>query len=100
MTNLLGDLGERVAGASSASWIANKMAATNKLVDIPQGRIVRALSKLCPFDGGEFAFKSIQESVKHETLAFVDESTLNGFPKARLCQYGAERRVGAFDCAS
>ena len=88
-------LDERIIGAAAARRFFCEDPSLNKIVDVPERGVLRALGKLRPFGRGEMTRKTIEQPVDHGALAAIEGLAGVYLPKARLFENGCEYGLGA-----
>lgn len=83
-----------MADAAPSRRRALQHAAFQEIVDVAQRRVGRAFRQRRPLAAGELAFKSIQQSVQHFDLAFIQGGALYALPEPGLAQHGIQRAMG------
>ena len=85
---------KRVARAPPTSRISCEDAAPDKIADIAERGVLRALGKLCPFGRCELALEPVRQPFNHRALPRVERRIRVLLPEPRFRQHSAEDLIG------
>ncbi len=58
--------------AASARLVPGQNLTIDQIANISERGVLRTLRQRCPFGGGKFSFKAIQQAIDDGSLAFIE----------------------------
>ena len=83
------EVGEHVGSAAPSRFILAQQSHRDQIVNVAQGRVVRALRELRPLLRRQLALEAIEQPVEDFALALVDARSRMALPETGLPQDGA-----------